>query len=382
MKQTLRLGRFAGIPIGVHWSVFVIVAVIGAILGADALPVLVPHQPAVAYWGIAVPGAVLFVAALLAHEVAHAVVARHHGVAARSITLWALGGVAELDRDPPTPRADLQIAAAGPVTSLAAGIAFAGLAIVLRAAGGPLLAIAALAWLAFTNGLVAVFNLLPGAPLDGGRVLRALLWMRLGDRARAARAAAAAGRVIGVLLVGLGFAQLLAWEDLGGLWLALVGVFVIGAAASEAAAESSAAVLGGMRVRDVMSPDPATGEGWMTVAYFTTRVPLRPGQRAFPVLSGDGGLAGIATPGELSRVPAADRHGTELRQVMVPVPPAYLAGPDDPAGPLATRPPLAGEVAAVATCEGGVVGIVTVADLRRVTRGPELPAPSPPSTRP
>jgi len=161
MKQTMPLGRVAGIRIGAHWSVLVMVVLIGWLLGAQVLPGLAPHEPAVAYWAVAVPGAVIFIAALLAHELAHSLVARRYGVPVTSITLWALGGVSELGGEPPHARADLLIAAAGPATSLAAGLVFGGIAAVVRAGGGPVIAVAALGWLAFMNVFLAVFNLLP-----------------------------------------------------------------------------------------------------------------------------------------------------------------------------------------------------------------------------
>jgi Zn-dependent protease len=194
MKQTVPLGRVAGIPVGMHWSVLVMVIMIGWLLGVQILPGTTPGQPAAVYWAVAVPCAVTFMAALLAHELAHSLVARRHGVPVTSITLWALGGISELGGEPPTARADLRIAAAGPATSLAAGLIFGGLAAAVRAGGGPGIAVAALGWLAAVNVLLAAFNLLPGAPLDGGRILRAVLWRRTGDRMRAAQSAAAAGR--------------------------------------------------------------------------------------------------------------------------------------------------------------------------------------------
>ena len=254
MKQTIRLGRVAGIPVGMHWSVAVIVALIAGILGTQVLPQMAPGEPTAVYWAVAVPGALLFVAALLAHELAHAFVARRARVGVRSITLWALGGVAELTDDPPTARADLRIAVAGPATSLAAAAVFGALAALVQAAGGPRILGAAFIWLCVMNALLAVFNLLPGAPLDGGRILRALLWMRHGDRSRAARTAATAGRIVGGALAGLGLFEVFGWGDASGLWLLIIGFFLITAATAEADAQIATDALGGLLVRDVMTP--------------------------------------------------------------------------------------------------------------------------------
>ena len=195
MRQSVRLGRIVGIPIGMHWTVVVIAALITDMLAAGWLPAVIPHESAGLYWAVAVAGAVLFIAALAAHEIAHAIVARRYGVQVRSITLWALGGIAELEGEPPTARADVRIAIAGPATSLAAGIVFGGAAILDRSWHGPAVVTAMLAWLSVMNVALAVFNLLPGAPLDGGRILRGLLWKRYGDRQRASRAAARSGQV-------------------------------------------------------------------------------------------------------------------------------------------------------------------------------------------
>lgn len=372
MKQSLRLGRLAGVPVGVHWSVVVIVALIAWILGGDVLPAMAPGGAPAEYWAVAIPGALLFVVALLAHELAHAFVARRKGVPVRSITLWALGGVAELGGDSPSASADLQIAAAGPATSLAAGVVFAGVAVAIGWFGGPLIAVAGLWWLAVMNGLIAVFNLLPGAPLDGGRILRAALWQRHGDRLRAARAAAGAGRVLGALMVGAGVAELLLLRSFGGLWLMLIGIFVASAATAEASAETANAALGGLRVRDVMTPDPAVGPAWARVSEFIDRVALQSAQTVYPVVGFDGALVGAVSLDVISRVPPSARAGTSLQQVAVRVPPSHIAAPGDPAGPLHARTPVAGELHAVVEDEGRIVGLVTAQDLREAVRRSRL----------
>jgi Zn-dependent protease len=387
MRQTIPLGRIAGIRIGAHWSVMVMVALIGWLLGAGVLPAATPGEPAAAYWAVAVPGALAFIAALLAHELAHSLLARRYGVPVTSITLWALGGVSELGSEPPTAAADLRIAAAGPATSAAAGLIFGGLAAVVRAAGGPRIAVAALGWLAVMNIFLAAFNLLPGAPLDGGRILRAILWTRYGDRARAAQSAATAGRVLGAMLIAFGLSEFLFWTDSSGLWLALIGMFVMSAAAAEAAAGTAAAALAGLRVGDVMTPDPDTGVTWMSVADFIAEVALKSGQSEFPVIGPGGSLAGVTGLSRLAQVPADRRASTTLGQVMISVPPGYVARPDDPAAPLLSRPPLAGDLAAIVVRDDRITGIVTLTRLRQIIRREALrprgtPGPPAPDLRP
>jgi Zn-dependent protease len=365
VKQSVRLGRVAGIAVGAHWSVAVILAIIAELLAVSVLPGAFPRQSAGLYWVMAGAAAVVFLASLLAHELAHALVARRNGVGVRSITLWMLGGVAELDGDPPSAGADLRIALAGPAASLVAAALLFGAGAGIGAAGGPGVAVAAATWLAVMNAVLAVFNLLPGAPLDGGRVLRAVLWRHYGDRGRAERGAARAGRVLGAVMVGVGIGELLALRSLGGLWLMLIGWFLITAAAAEENTAAAKTTLAGVRVADVMTADPELAGGWESVSEFAGRAAVRSRQDVFPVVGAGGDLAGVVLASQLARIPAGDRNRLRLDQVALAVPPSYRAAPDDQAGPLLTRRPLGGQVAAVVLDGGHVMGLVTIGDLRR-----------------
>jgi Zn-dependent protease len=368
VKQTVRLGQVAGIPVGAHWSVAVILAVIAELLAVAVLPGAFPHQSAALYWAAAGIAAVVFLASLLVHELAHALVARRNGVGVRSITLWMLGGMAELDADAPSAGADLRIALAGPAASLAAGLVLFGAGAAIGAAGGPGVAVAAATWLAVMNALLAAFNLLPGAPLDGGRVLRAALWRHYGDRERAERDAARAGRVLGAVMVGLGIGELLALRSISGLWLMLIGWFLITTAAAEEKAAAAKAALAGVRVADVMTAGPELAPGWESVSDFIGRAAARSRQDAFPVVGPDGGLTGVVLASQLARIAAGSRARLRLDQVALAVPPGYRAAPDDPVGPLLTRQPLGGEVAAVVFAGGRVMGLVMVSDLQWALR--------------
>ena len=217
------------------------------------------------------------------------------------------------------------------------------------------------------NGILGLFNLLPGAPLDGGRVLRAVLWRRWGDRGRAERAAARAGQALGAVIVGLGVAEALTLSYLDGLWLALIGWFLISAASAEGQAATAEAALAGVRVADIMTPHPELAVGWHSVAEFIDEA-ARSRQDAFPVAGFDGELSGIVLTSQLARIPPGQRPALRLDQIALPVPPGYRAAPDDPAAPLASRTPLGGEVAAVVLAEGRVTGMVTVSDLERALR--------------
>lgn len=168
-----------------------------------------------------------------AHEVSHAVVARRNGVGSDDITLWLLGGAARLKSEAPTPAAEVRIAGVGPLVSFVLGVVFALLTVLLAELDGPGLLVEALAWLAGINVLLAVFNVLPAAPLDGGRLLRAVVWWRTGNRLRATEVATGAGRVLGWLLIGVGIYLVLVGATVDGIWLLLLGWFMTAMASAE-----------------------------------------------------------------------------------------------------------------------------------------------------
>jgi Zn-dependent protease len=231
VRASLRIGRFAGIPVGLHWSIAAIAAVLVISLSGTVLPSFFPGYGSPAYLVTAVVVAALFLASLIAHELGHSVVAIRNGVGVRGITLFALGGVAKLDGDADDPGAAARIAAAGPAVSVGIGLASLALAAGLSAIGAPTLMAGGVAWLGVINLTLAVFNLLPALPLDGGRILQALLWKRSGDRHLATISAATVGRYGGWALVLYGL-----WTTLNGgfgLWTMLIGGFVILTARAE-----------------------------------------------------------------------------------------------------------------------------------------------------
>ncbi len=256
MTPTFRLGRVRGIELAANWSVVVIAGLLTWGLAVNVLPAADPGRPAAAYWIVALVAAVCFFAALLAHELSHSLMARRHGVEVRQITLWLLGGVSQLEGPSPNARAELQIAVVGPLTSLALGVAAGSLALVTGLDPGLDLLSGALWWLALINLVLGVFNLVPAFPLDGGRVLRAVLWSRWDDEDRATAAAARAGRGFGLTLVAGGLALLVFGQPLDGIWFALIGWFLVTASASEAEATGHRHALRGATVETVMTSHP------------------------------------------------------------------------------------------------------------------------------
>src|SRR5215216_3907747 len=212
-STSIPLGRLAGAPLRIHWSAVLVGSLLGAVLVGD--------------FGVVAAGFVIvaFFASIIGHEAAHAYTARHFGIATTSIDLWALGGMARLAHDPETPRAEGWIAAAGPIASLGIGAGGIGAAYGLDAVGGPIAVVHVLAWIGLVNVFLGVFNLLPGSPLDGGRIVRAVRWSQHGNRYRAMREAGQAGRLIAWALAALGIGLLFARQG-NGVFVLLTGLFV------------------------------------------------------------------------------------------------------------------------------------------------------------
>src|SRR5579863_819449 len=265
MKQSVRIGRVGGVPVGMNWSVFVIFGLVTWELATSVFPAAYGPGPHPSYWVAAVVAAALFFVSLLAHEGSHAVVARHHGVGVRSVTLWLFGGVAQLEGEAHTPGADFTIAAVGPATSIGLAGVFAAAQLFLEKAGGSGLAVSVVSWLWQVNLLLAAFNLVPAAPLDGGRILRAGLWRAMGSRARASVLASRAGLGFGVVLIGAGFVEF-ARGSAFGLWPVFLGWFLFTAARAEGDMARRSAEIEGVTVGAVMTPGPPVVPAAMTVA--------------------------------------------------------------------------------------------------------------------
>jgi Zn-dependent protease/CBS domain-containing protein len=357
---SFRLGRIGGVNVGVNWSVLIIFGLIAWGLAAGRFPAAYPGRAELAYVVAGVSAALVFFAGLLAHELSHAVVARRNGQDVEGITLWLFGGVATIRGEAASPGAELRVAGVGPLVSLLIGVAFGGIAALVDLLYHPGLLVGTFVWLGAINVALAVFNVLPAAPLDGGRLLRAALWKLRGDRVWAGIVSARAGRVLGVVLIVLGLALFLRSRQIGQLWLALIGWFLFGAAA----VEERQARLGAVRVADVMSPHPDTAPANMSVAEWIDRYLPDHRHTAVP-LTEDDRPVGLVTLDRARQVPLERRDRTLLRDVACPPGELAVASPDEPLNHLLPR---------LTTCSGGralvlvdqhLVGIVTPADVDR-----------------
>jgi Zn-dependent protease/predicted transcriptional regulator len=366
MRATVSFGRICGIRVGAHWSALVGVMVLGDLLAVTVLPVLVPGRAPAAYLLAGAVAALVLVLSLLAHELAHALVARRAGLGVRRITLWLLGGVSELEQQPARAAAEIRIALVGPLTSLALAGLFAGVARATTWLGAPALIGAVLSWLATVNVMLGVFNMLPGSPLDGGRVLHGVIWWALGDRERATRAAAGAGQILGGLLAGLGIFLVLKGRP-DGLWLLLVGGFLGFAAGAERVHGVLAESVQGLTAADVMSREPALAEGWWTVQALIDRLvtPDSPRYRVFPVIDFSGRPVGVLRLTDLAAVDPASRFTTTVQAVARPLPSEHRLDAETPLEQVLERPIAPGRDVLVVEQDGRVVGVITSSDLQR-----------------
>ena len=366
MRDAIPLGRVAGFPVHVNWSVLVILWLFTWSL-ASTLPGTAKGYPAPAYWLAGACGALVLLASLLAHELAHAVVARRAGVAVESVTLWLFGGVTNLGGEAKTPKAAFRIAIAGPATSLALAAMFGGLVVALHGVRAAPIVVGVASWLAGINLLLGLFNLLPGAPLDGGRVLRAYLWRRHGDIVRAGIGAAHAGRVVAFVLIALGLAEFVAGGMVGGVWLAFIGWFIFAASRDEEARISTRQLFAGVRVSDAMTARPHTAPGWLTVEDFIQRYVLGDRHSAYPVVDPDGSIVGLVTLGQLRHVAPGARDTTRVADIALPLDAVPTAAPQEPLTALLERMAPAGPRSRALVRDGGeVVGIVTPSDLTKL----------------
>jgi Zn-dependent protease/predicted transcriptional regulator len=363
MNGSLPIGRFFGVPLKVHWSAPLLVVLLGFSLGSRTLPLLAPGHSRGAYTVAALLGAIALMLSLLLHEAAHAVIARRKGVTVENMTLWALGGVTRMGQ-PATPAAMLWISASGPLASLLlGGIGIGAFAV---AAGLHWTIVAAvLLWVGSANVLLGVFNLLPAAPLDGGRVLQAALWRHSGDRERATRAAGRSGQTVGVLLLlagGLAFLR----GSASGLWLMLIGFFISGSASEEVRHSVLSSALRGVPVSQAMTSPVETLPEWLTVARFVEDARSYR-HSVLPLVDLDGRPTGIVTVRRLAMVPASQRADVRVRELAIPLSRCAVAAPGDDLYDVLshlTTP----SVQRILVVDGGhLVGIVTVRDISRIT---------------
>jgi len=331
MKAQIKLGRLFGVEIGLHYSWFLIAVLITLSL-AQQFQLTNPAWSDGLRWGVSLITAVLFFAAIVVHELSHALVAKARGLPVRSITLFALGGVAQMEREAADAKTEFWMGIIGPITSFVIGIVCLVLAVGLgwrppdlaRTPGA-----AMLMWLGVINIGLAIFNMVPGFPLDGGRVLRGVIWWVTGNAKRATTIAARVGQVIAFLMIVYGVTRFFAGAGFNGLWLAFIGWFLLSASRESYAQMVIAENLRGLRVGDVMSRDYPEVDAYSNLQTFAEEHLMRTGRRFF-VVSLNGRPEGIITPAEMAAVPRARWPYTTVADVMRPLDGVRTVRPDTP----------------------------------------------------
>jgi Zn-dependent protease len=360
MNGNLTLGRFGGIEVRINWSWLVVFTLIVWSLAAGIFPSQNPGHSDGVYLAMAIVAAFLFFASLLLHELGHAWQARREGIEIDAITLWLFGGVAQFKSRFPTAGAEFRIAIAGPLVSLGLGVLF----VLVALAGLPSTVDGVAAWLGYINLALLVFNLIPALPLDGGRVLRALLWQARGDLGWATRVASDVGQGFGYLFIGLGIAMFIFEGSFSGAWLAFIGWFVLQAAKAEARYIATEEALAGLRVRDLMVRDPVTVDADFTLGRFMDEVASSRRFTTYPVVEGDRPM-GLLAFSSVASVPRSDWDTQRVRDSMIPLDRVPLLAEDTKAVDALSALSSPTSNRALVVDNGHLAGLLSITDLAR-----------------
>jgi Zn-dependent protease len=376
--RSIRLMRIFGIPIGVHWSWFIVLFLVIYSLTGYYQDVLTGSGDSSAFL-LATASALLFFLSILLHELGHAVVARRNRIGIAGIDLFLFGGIAKLERDSDSPGVEFRIAVAGPVVTLliavfcmAVSFLIAGSSDVwagVRFASGDLSdgLLAMLTYLAFVNVTLLAFNLIPAFPLDGGRIARAFLWWRTGDRTRATAIAARIGGLFSYVLIVGGIVAFVATGDLVlGLWGVFIGLFLGDAARSAVYQTAVLSKIEGLKVADVMDAEPVVVPGDMTIRDALEQYFLRYRWPWFPVVDRHGYFIGVVERERAERIPEERQSVFTVREIMRPDEQGWRVRLDDPLEALLASEPLRRIGALMAVdAEGRLRGVVTIDQVRR-----------------
>jgi Zn-dependent protease len=330
LRSQIKLGRISGIEIGLHYSWLIIALLISFSLAGHFHSVR-PDWSAGITWIAAILTSIFFFITLLLHELAHSIVAKSRGLRVRAITLFALGGVSQIESEAPNARSEFWIAIVGPLTSLIIGGVLLGLA---RLSGAGTIAPsspvdAVLLWLGYINLALAGFNMIPGYPLDGGRVLRAILWWITHNADRATRLASQVGQVVAFLFILYGVFRFFVGANIGGLWIAFIGWFLLDAARSSYMQVSVAAGLRDRHVADIMERDCPAVPGYLSVRDFVDVHLLHNNSACFLVMQNNE-PAGLVTANEAKKVGRDQWEQTSVQSIMRPLKSLPAVTPDMP----------------------------------------------------
>jgi Zn-dependent protease/predicted transcriptional regulator len=325
---------------------------------------------------MAVVASLLFLASIVLHELGHSWVALREGIEVDSITLWLFGGVSQLKGRFASPGAEFRVAVSGPLVSIVLGVLF----VLIALAGLPSAVDGVAAWLGYINLILAAFNLLPASPLDGGRVLHAVLWRAKGDFAWATRVASEIGQGFGYLFIALGIAMFVFQGSFSGAWLAFIGWFLLQGARAEARYVATEQALGGLRVRDLMVRHPVTVDADSTIGRFMDDVAGSHRFTTYPVLEGDRPV-GLLAFASVAAVPRSDWDTRRVRDTMFPLDDVPLLTEDETAVDALEELSAPTGNRGLVVDDGHLAGLLSITDIARALEVGRSPAQAP-SPRP
>ena len=366
INTSYHLGKVMGIPIYLHISWFVIFTLVTVSLSWQYFPTVYPYWGVSLYWFVGVITSVLFFASVVFHELAHSWFSLRQGIPVRSITLFIFGGIARISRESPKPLEELAMAAAGPVSSLVVAGLFFIIRLLVGSDNEPVYAVAS--WMLRINIALAVFNLIPGFPLDGGRVLRSILWRATGNYKRATRLATRVGQGVAYAFIvgGIGMA-LLTGDWFGGIWLAFIGWFLENAASSSFQQTMLREALKGLTVRDVITRDCVSVPQENTLKQVAQEHIIPSGRSCFMAVDGFR-LSGIITLRDIKAIPQSQWENTTLKQAMTPINELQIARMEDAATEILDRMDQEDINQLPVIDNGNLIGIVTRENLIRFIR--------------
>jgi Zn-dependent protease/CBS domain-containing protein len=369
MDGNVTIGRFGGVEVRLNWSLIAVFALIAWSLAEGVFPSQNPGLSHGTHIAMGIVAALLFLASILLHELGHSWVARREGIEVDSITLWLFGGVSQLKGRFTSPGAEFRVAIAGPLVSIVLGVLF----VLIALAQVPSSVDGVAAWLGYINLILAVFNLLPASPLDGGRVLHAALWRAKGDFAWATRVASEIGQGFGYLFIALGLAMFIFQGSFSGAWLAFIGWYLLQGARAEARYVATEQALDGLRVRDLMVRDPVVVDADLTIGRLMDDVAWSHRFSTYPVLDG-GRPVGLLTFASVAAVPRSDWDTRRVRDTMIPLDQVPRLTEDEKAVDALAELSAPGANRGLVVDNGHLAGLLSITDLARALEVGRPPA--------
>jgi Zn-dependent protease len=364
--MTVNTGRISGIQISLDYSWFLIFALLTWSLANNYLPSQYPEQSASFYWGVGLAASITLFISILIHEVAHSIVAQRNGMEIKSITLHFFGGVSEMTEEAETPGSELQMAAVGPLISFLLGFLFLGIWWGLGT-GLPLYFSAIFQYASYANIVLAVFNSIPAFPMDGGRVLRALLWKRSGKILLATRISTKVSKVISFLFIGFGVFSLFVFSTLNGLWFLVLGFIISGNATASLNQTILSESLGDVKVFEIMTENVTTVNPDFTIQQFVDRFLNSLNHHGYPVVE-DGKVLGLICEHDIKEVEMEYWDEQRVEEVMTPSDDLHTVEPEDNAAD-ALMNMARNDVGRLPVIKDGkLVGIITRSDVNTAVR--------------